>query len=86
LINQSIDLGSSITDALRVYSDDMRHKRLSRAEEKAYALPAKLAVPMMLCISRCCSWSSCCPYSCACTSGITSDLLVVKHRVKKFLN
>src|SRR6476620_9750528 len=41
LINQSIDLGSSITDALRVYSDDMRHKRLSRAEEKAYALPAK---------------------------------------------
>jgi len=50
LINQSIDLGSSITDALRVYSDDMRHKRLSRAEEKAYALPAKLSIPMMLCI------------------------------------
>ena len=50
LINQSIDLGSSITDALRVYSDDMRHKRLSRSEEKAYALPAKLALPMMLCI------------------------------------
>jgi tight adherence protein C len=50
LINQSIDLGSSITDAMRVYSDDMRHKRLSMAEEKAYALPAKLAVPMMVCI------------------------------------
>src|SRR6185437_4780947 len=50
LINQSIDLGSSITDALRVYSDDMRHKRLSRAEEKAYALPAKLTIPMMVCI------------------------------------
>jgi tight adherence protein C len=50
LINQSIDLGSSITDAMRVYSDDMRHKRLSRAEEKAYALPAKLSVPMMICI------------------------------------
>lgn len=50
LINQSIDLGSSVTDALRVYSDDMRHKRLSRAEEKAYALPAKLSVPMMVCI------------------------------------
>ena len=50
LINQSIDLGSSITDALRVYSDDMRHKRLSLAEEKAYALPAKLTVPMMVCI------------------------------------
>ena len=50
LINQSIDLGSSITDALRVYSEDMRHARLSRAEEKAYALPAKLALPMMVCI------------------------------------
>ena len=50
LIQQLAELGSSITDALRVYSDDMRHKRLSRAEEKAYALPAKLAIPMMVCI------------------------------------
>ena len=48
LIQQSDELGSSITDALRVYSDDMRHKRLSRAEEKAYSLPAKLTVPMMV--------------------------------------
>jgi tight adherence protein C len=50
LIQQSTELGSSITDALRVYSEDMRHKRLSRAEEKAYALPAKLSLPMMVCI------------------------------------
>ncbi len=50
LIQQSTELGSSITSALRVYSDDMRHKRLSRAEEKAYALPAKLSLPMMICI------------------------------------
>src|SRR6185503_13865902 len=50
LIQQSTELGSSITDALRVYSDDMRHKRLSRAEEKAYSLPAKLSVTMMICI------------------------------------
>lgn len=50
LIKQSAELGSSIGDALRIYSDDMRHKRLSRAEEKAYSLPAKLAIPMMLCI------------------------------------
>jgi tight adherence protein C len=50
LIQQSAELGSSITDALRVYSDDMRHKRLSKAEEKAYSLPAKLALPMMVCI------------------------------------
>jgi tight adherence protein C len=50
LIQQSEELGSSVTDALRVYSDDMRHKRLSRAEEKAYSLPAKLSLPMMMCI------------------------------------
>jgi tight adherence protein C len=50
LIQQSDELGSSISDALRVYSDDMRHKRLSRAEEKAYSLPARLALPMMVCI------------------------------------
>jgi tight adherence protein C len=50
LIQQSAELGSSITEALRVYSDDMRHKRLSRAEEKAYSLPAKLSIPMMVCI------------------------------------
>ncbi len=50
LIQQSDELGSSISNALRVYSDDMRHKRLSRAEEKAYSLPTKLTVPMMLCI------------------------------------
>jgi tight adherence protein C len=50
LIQQSQELGSSITDALRVYSEDMRHKRLSTAEEKAYALPAKLSMPLMICV------------------------------------
>ena len=39
-----------MTDALRVYSDEMRHKRMSRAEEKAYSLPARLSVPLMVCI------------------------------------
>ena len=50
LIQQSEELGSSITEALRVYSEDMRHKRLSAAEEKAYALPAKLSLPLMVCV------------------------------------
>jgi tight adherence protein C len=50
LIQQSEELGSSITEALRVYSEDMRHKRLSAAEEKAYALPAKLTLPLMVCV------------------------------------
>jgi tight adherence protein C len=46
LLQQSEELGSSLTDALRVYSDDMRHQRLMRAEEKAYALPAKMVIPL----------------------------------------
>ncbi len=46
LLQQSEELGSSLTEALRVYSDEMRHKRLSRAEEKAHALPAKLVLPL----------------------------------------
>jgi tight adherence protein C len=50
LLQQSEELGSSLTEALRVYSDDMRHKRISRAEEKAYSLPAKLSVPLTLCV------------------------------------
>ena len=50
LLQQSEELGSSMTDALRVYSDEMRHKRMSRAEEKAYSLPARLSVPLMVCI------------------------------------
>jgi tight adherence protein C len=50
LLQQSEELGSSMTEALRVYSDDMRHKRMSRAEEKAYSLPARLSVPLMVCI------------------------------------
>jgi tight adherence protein C len=50
LLQQSEELGSSLTEALRVYSDDMRHKRLSRAEEKAYSLPAKLSVPLTMCV------------------------------------
>jgi tight adherence protein C len=50
LLQQSEELGSSLTEALRVYSDDMRHRRMSIAEEKAYSLPAKLSVPLILCI------------------------------------
>src|SRR5262249_15668342 len=50
LLQQSEKLGSSLTEAVGVYSDDMRHKRLSRAEEKAYSLPAKLSVPLTLCV------------------------------------
>ena len=48
LLQQSEELGSSLTQSLRTYSDDMRNKRMMKAEEKAYALPAKLVVPLTL--------------------------------------
>jgi len=48
MIQQSKELGTSVTDALRVYSEEMRHKRMMKAEEKAYALPAKMSVPVTL--------------------------------------
>jgi tight adherence protein C len=48
LLTQSEELGSSLSQSLRVYSDDMRNKRLMKAEEKAHALPAKLVVPLTL--------------------------------------
>lgn len=48
LLKQSEELGTSLAEALRVYSDEMRDKRMARAEEKAHALPAKLSVPLMV--------------------------------------
>jgi tight adherence protein C len=48
LLRQSEELGSSLVQSLRVYSDEMRAKRLARAEEKAMALPAKLVIPLGL--------------------------------------
>lgn len=46
LLQQSEELGTSLSDALRVYSEEMRDKRMSLAEEKAHALPAKMTVPL----------------------------------------
>lgn len=48
LLQQSAELGTSLSHSLRIYSEEMRNKRMARAEEKAYALPAKLVVPLTL--------------------------------------
>ena len=48
LLQQSAELGSSMVDSLKIYSDEMRNKRMMRAEEKANALPAKMTIPMMI--------------------------------------
>ncbi|TPJ55468.1 type II secretion system F family protein [Mesorhizobium sp. B2-7-1] len=50
LLQQSKELGTSLSGSLRVFSDEMRHKRMSLAEEKAHALPAKMSVPVTVCI------------------------------------
>lgn len=48
LLKQSIELGSDIGDGLRAYADDMRDKRMSRAETRAAELPVKLTIPLGL--------------------------------------
>ncbi|ESZ38738.1 type II secretion system F family protein [Mesorhizobium sp. L2C066B000] len=50
LFRQSEELGTSLTEALRVYSDEMRTQRILRAEERANALPVKMMIPLGLCI------------------------------------
>jgi tight adherence protein C len=53
MLRQAEDMGSSLGETLTTFSDDMRHKRMIRAEEKAMALPAKLMVPLILFIFPC---------------------------------
>lgn len=48
LLIQSDQLGTSIGETLRVYAEDMRITRMLRAEEKAQALPVKIAVPLAM--------------------------------------
>jgi tight adherence protein C len=50
VLRQSVELGSDIGDALRVFSDDMRDRRLLLAEENANKLPVKMVFPMALLI------------------------------------
>jgi tight adherence protein C len=48
VLRQSLELGSDVGTTLRVYSDEMREKRIIRAEETANKLPVKLTFPMGL--------------------------------------
>lgn len=45
---QSQQFGTSIAEALRVYSAEMRDKRVMRAEEKANTLPTKMTLATMM--------------------------------------
>jgi tight adherence protein C len=48
MLRQSIELGTDVGDALRAFSDDMRDRRLLRAEERANQLPVKMVGPLGL--------------------------------------
>ena len=50
LLIESEKFGTSMAEALRVYSDSYRIQRQQRAEEVAAKLPVKLLIPLGLCI------------------------------------
>ncbi len=53
MLRQAEEMGTSLGETLTVFSQDMRAKRMLRAEEKALALSAKLTVPLILFIFPC---------------------------------
>ena len=48
LLQQTEELGTNLSGSLRVYSEEMRSRRLLQAEEKAQVLPVKLVLPLAL--------------------------------------
>jgi tight adherence protein C len=53
MLRQAEEMGTSLSETLSVFADDMRTKRMLRAEEKAMALPAKMMLPLILFIFPC---------------------------------
>jgi len=53
MLRQAEEMGTSLGETLAVFSEDMRAKRMLRAEEKAMALPAKMMLPLILFIFPC---------------------------------
>ncbi|MDL5035526.1 type II secretion system F family protein [Comamonas sp. Y6] len=50
MLTQADRFGTSIGDSLRVFSEDLRHKRQIRAEELAAKIPTKMLFPLVTCI------------------------------------
>ena len=48
MLRQAEEMGTSIGQTLRVFSKDMRQKRMLAAEERALALSAKLTLPLII--------------------------------------
>jgi len=49
LLVQTMRFGTSVADALRVYAEEFRDKRMQSAEEQAAKLGTKMIFPMVLC-------------------------------------
>jgi tight adherence protein C len=50
LLVQTMRFGTGVADALRVYSDEFRDKRMQAAEEQAALIGTKLIFPLVLCL------------------------------------
>jgi tight adherence protein C len=50
LLAQTLRFGTGISDALRVYSEDFRDRRMQRAEEAAAKIGTKLLFPLVICL------------------------------------
>ena len=48
MLVQAERFGTSVGESLRVFSDDLRHKRQTRAEERAAKIPTKMLLPLVL--------------------------------------
>jgi tight adherence protein C len=48
MLRQAEEMGTSLGQTLRIFSADMRQRRILYAEEKAMALPAKMTLPLIL--------------------------------------
>ena len=50
LLIQTMRFGTSVADALRVYSEEFRDKRMQKAEEDAAKIGTKLIFPLVFCL------------------------------------
>jgi tight adherence protein C len=50
LLVQTMRFGTSVADALRVYSEEFRDRRMQKAEEEAAKISTKLIFPLVFCL------------------------------------
>ena len=50
LLVQTMRFGTSVAEALRVYSEEFRDKRMQKAEEQAAKIGTKLIFPLVMCL------------------------------------